>query len=273
MRKYFHTILFFLFPAVILVSQMGICGEYPPDIQRILDRGKLIVAMHKIDAPPFFMHDHKGRFYGLDVKLAKDIAKRLGVKLEFNRSADTYNEIVDVVARKEADIAISYLSKTLERSKKVLFTQPYITLNLAVIINRLAAAKKKKSISEILKNMDEKTGVLRASSHIGYVKEIFPNAKIMEYNSFEPDILNAILKGDVFAGFFDELEIKKVLRKMPELSLKLQLVILKEKQDYIAMAVPWDSFNLLYWLNCYLKTIKLNLTADRLLDQYGCIRQ
>ena len=42
-----------------------------------------------------------------------------------------------------------------------------------------------------------------------------------------------------------------------------------ERDDFIAIAVPWDSVHFLSWLNFYLKTLKLNLTADKLLDQYS----
>ncbi len=273
MKQYFLSRYgYFLIGLLIVLSSNPVtAGNYPPDIQRIMDRGKLIIAMHQKDAFPFFMHDKDGRFYGLDVKLARDIASRLGVEVEFNRKAETYDEVIDIVTRREADIAISYLSMTLERSKRVRFTEPYITLNLALLINRLTAAQEKKGqdITEILKNMDDKIGVLGASSHVGYVKGIFPEAAIEQYKSFDPDIIEAVVKGDVFAGFFDELDMKRAIRERPVLSLKLQMVVLKNREDLIAMAVPWDSTHFLSWLNLYLKKLKLDLTADKLLDQYS----
>ncbi len=82
-------------------------------------------------------------------------------------------------------------------------------------------------------------------------------------------MIEAVLKGDLFAGFFDELDIMKAMRERPEVSLHLQMVFLEGKNDPIAMAVPWDSVHLLSWLNLYLQTIKLNLTADKVLDQYS----
>ena len=261
---------FLIFISGILFSNRLFAGNYPPDIERIINRGKLIVAMHSEDAPPFFMSDEKGRLYGFDVKLARDIGRRLGVEVEFKRETDTYDGVIDMIARREADIAISYLSKTLKLSMRVRLTEPYMTLNLALLVNRLMAAQKKKgqSMSEILKNMDEKIGVLAASSHIGYVKELFPRAEMKPYKAFDPYIVDAVFKGDVFAGFYDEVEIKRVIRKNSELSLKLKMVILKGIQDPIAIAVPWDSMHFLSWLNFYLSSIKLDVTADSVLDQY-----
>ena len=113
---------FILYLFIIFLPDSAIGEDYPRDMQRIFDRGTLIVAMHAEDAPPFFMHDEKGRFYGLDVKLARDIGRRLGVKVAFNREAETYDGVIDIIKRREADIAISNLSSTLERSKRVCFT-------------------------------------------------------------------------------------------------------------------------------------------------------
>ena len=262
---------FIIYLCISFLPDSAIGGDYPKEMQRIFDRGTLIVAMHAEDAPPFFMHDEKGRFYGLDVELARDIGRRLGVKVVFNREAETYDGVVDMIVRREADIAISYLSSTLERSKRVRFTNPYIVSNLALLVNRLMAAKKKrskKSLSDILKTQGEKIGVLRDSSHIGYVKELFPRVEVKTYKAFDPYIVDAVLNGDCFAGFFDEVEVKRVIKRSPEYLLKLQMVVLKDAEDAIAMAVPWDSLHFLSWLNLYMKTVKLYLTADKLLERY-----
>ena len=51
---------------------------FPPDMRRILERGKLICAMYYNDIPPFFMHDDSGQLVGHDVELARDIADKPG---------------------------------------------------------------------------------------------------------------------------------------------------------------------------------------------------
>jgi polar amino acid transport system substrate-binding protein len=256
---------------MVLIPGRVVAGDFPPDIQRIMNRGKIIVAMHREDLPPFFMHDKSGRFYGLDVSLAQDVGRRLGVGVKFIRTAKTFDEVIDIVARREADVAVSNLSRTLERSKRVLFTESYISLNLVLLVNRLKAAQEKKGedIMKILKDKAQKIGVLIGSSHIGYVKEAFPKAVMKQFKILDPDIIEAVLKGDLFAGFFDEFDVKKVIRERPEVTLHLQMVALEGKKDPIAMAVPWNSVHLLSWLNLYLQTANLDLTVDKVLDQYS----
>ena len=113
---------------LLLIAVTAVIGaDYPPDIKRIIDRKKLIVAVVESNHPPFFTVSSKtGKMCGFDVELAEGIAAGLGVELEFNRDAKTFNELVDIVSRHEADIVISKLSLTLTRSKKVLYSNPYI---------------------------------------------------------------------------------------------------------------------------------------------------
>ena len=108
---------------VLIFSSIALgADDYPPDIQKIISRNKLIVALHKEDQAPFFKVDRNGDLQGFDIELAKGIAQELGVDVEFNRDAASFNETVDIVLRKDADIVISKLSATLSRSKKVFFT-------------------------------------------------------------------------------------------------------------------------------------------------------
>ena len=116
--------------------------DLAPDIQRIVERGKIIVAVFFEDVPPFFMHNKKGEFTGIDVEIAQDIANKLGVEVEFNRSPETFDEIVDVVANHEADVAISLLSDTLNRAMRVRFSDSYVELHQTLLINRLELAKR-----------------------------------------------------------------------------------------------------------------------------------
>ena len=129
---------------MVLIPHGSVAGDFPPDLQRIMNRGHLIVAMHREDFPPFFMHDKSGRYHGLDVSLAQDIGRRLGVGVKFNRKAETFDEVIDIVARREADVAMSYLSRTLERAKRVKFTESYLSLRLALWVNRLRLPKKER---------------------------------------------------------------------------------------------------------------------------------
>jgi len=258
-------------PPDIQEKEQARTQEYPPDIQKIMDRKKMIVAMYVNDIPPFYMHDEKGKFYGLDVELAQDIAEKLGVEVEFKRDYKTFSEIVEGVAGHEADVAITLLSRTLDRAKKVRFTKPYIILRQGLLISRIRIARRERELTlmEILNNPNSEIGVKAGTSYVAFAKQRFPLARIREYPEWDPDIIIAVLKGEVIAAFHDEIEIKKVVIGKPETALHLQTVVLKDTEDPIAMAVPWDSVQLLSWLELYLETADLNWTTDKLLKKYS----
>ena len=244
--------------------------HYPPDIKRIKERGKLVVAMFAQDIPPFFMHDDLGNFYGLDVKLAKDIAGRIGVDVEFNREARTFNEIIDIVARNEADVAISWLSRTLERAEKVRYTRPYIVLCQGLLINRLKLAELPRQANSLktLNHPDAVVGVRSGTSYVDYARNLFPRAEIREYPDWEPYIVNAVFEGELVAGYHDEIEIRKYVMSRPETSIRTSTAIIKDLTDPIAMAVPWDSHALLDWLNVYIEMHVNGWDAGKLLHEY-----
>ncbi len=240
-----------------------------PDIKRILDRGKLIVAMTSFDVPPFFMTDANGRFYGLDVSLAEGIAKSLGVPVEYNRQGKSFNDVVDIVIRGDADMAISKLSLTMARAMRVRFSQPYLVLRHGLLVNRLDLAKmaKGKETVDVIKDYSGSIGVLAKSSFVDYAAEFFPKAKVVEFPNWEPALVSAVSRGEVPVAYRDELEVKKVIRGNPTAALNLRTILIDGTRDDIAIAVPWDSEQLLSVVNLYLSRQK-PLTVNGLLDQY-----
>ncbi|MBT9314880.1 transporter substrate-binding domain-containing protein [Leptothoe spongobia] len=244
-------------------------AEMSSDIQRILDRGTLIVALLGTDNPPFFMGDTND-LEGLDIKIAQGLAESLGVDLEFNRSADTFNEVVDQVYHLEADIAISKLSRTLSRAKRVQFSRPYVTMRQGLLVNRVQLAEQTEGshVVEAIRNFNGQVGVIQGSSYGGFIKQKFPNATIKEYPTWE-DIVEAVINGDIQAAYRDELEIKKIIYKNPDAALRLQTIALNDTRDQIAMALPWDSHHLQAFVNQYLDTFNLDYTADTVLEEYA----
>ena len=113
---------------------------HPADLKRICRSGRLAVSRYDGQRPPFFFETAEGEWDGFDVDIARDIAARLDVEYQ-TVLATSFNEVVAKVADRSADIGISKLSATLERSKKVRFTHPYMTVYQTLLVNRLAAPK------------------------------------------------------------------------------------------------------------------------------------
>ncbi|MDR7307134.1 ABC-type amino acid transport substrate-binding protein [Rhodoferax saidenbachensis] len=236
-----------------------------PDIARIVNRGELIVAMLGVDSPPFF-YTRNGELVGLEVDLAKAIAKELKVTVRFDRSAQTFNEVVAVVARQEADLGVSKLSRTLARAQTISFTDPYLRLNHAFILNRVKFAElaRDRPLPTVIRGFKGSIGVIAKSSFADYAVKNFPNAEIREFPSWG-DVLKALEKGQIMAAYRDEFEIKRLLKIDPTVSLTLRTVTFKDLEDSLGIAVGIQDPTLLAFVNQFLAEGTEKLTIDKVL--------
>lgn len=236
-----------------------------PDIARIVRRGELIVAMLGVDTPPFF-YEKNGVLVGVEVDLAKAIAKELGVAVRFNREAKTFNAVVDIIARGEADIAISKLSRTLARAQVISFSQPYLSLNHALMLNRVKFAQfaRDRALPEVIRSFTGTVGVIAKSSFADYAKRNFPNAKVIEYPGWG-EVLKALEKGEVIGAYRDEFEVKRILKTDPTASLVLRTVTFKDLEDTLGIAVGIADPVLLAFVNEFLSQRSDKLTINKVL--------
>lgn len=241
----------------------------PPDVEQIVDRGVLRVALLDKDNPPFFMAREDGQLDGSDVKMARAIAEALGVDIEFRRTATTFNEVVDDVYARNADLAISKISRTLKRAKRTRFSKPYLNLRQGLLVNRLQLAQSSHgaNMTEMIRNLEGKVGVIKGSSYNGFAEQNFPKATIVSYSNWS-DLVKAVTNGKVLAAYRDELEVKKIVLSRPDAALQFQTIALTDTQDPLSIVLPWDSEHLLAFVNQYLDTAELIDTTDGLLEEY-----
>lgn len=241
-----------------------------PDIKKIVDRGKLLVGIYSQDMPPFFMKDAQGKLYGYDISIAEDIAKYLNVGVEFDRSASTYQELFENVAQGKVDIVISKFSVTYERAKHVRFTEPYLEMRRALLVNRkdaLANGAEGYPI-DYLRTNGVKIGVKSKTSYATFAKELFPSAEQVELPEWE-DVVDLLVKGEITAAMYDELEIMKLVKKNPDISLFASVYILKDQKDLISMAVPYESTQLLSWLDWFMEYRDIKSDVNKLMNDYA----
>jgi ABC-type amino acid transport substrate-binding protein len=243
--------------ALALTARTGAAGEQrpalAPDMERIVSRGRLIVATAAADLPPFVSVGAGGELAGDDIELAKGMAAELGVAAAFERAVDT-EAILDLLARGTADLAIARLSVTLDRARRVRFSRPYLVLRQALLMSRPQLAQMSQGRDPIaVVNAPEATVAVVAGSAYGqYARRTLPRARLVAYPRWQPDVVDAVLHGDVLAGFGDERDAESALKARTNAPLQLRSLILGDERDAIAVAVPWGSLQLLSWVDLYL---------------------
>ncbi|MGE3536494.1 MAG: substrate-binding periplasmic protein [Candidatus Tectimicrobiota bacterium] len=245
-----------------------------PEIKAIIDRGVLRVAMTSRDQPPFYYASADGELAGLDVALARDIASRLGVQAHFDRHPQNFKEVVEYVARGDADVGISKLSRTLTRAQMLRFTRPYATFRHAMLFNRLRLTQQttEEELPTLLRNLKGKIGVIGQSSYEGFLSQYFPQATPVTFTTWD-EAVAAVFAGEVLAVYRDELEIQKINQYRQEASLTLKTVIYKDMKDYISMAVAWNRPHLAAWLDVYLDSFPTDYKVADLLRIYGSTKE
>jgi ABC-type amino acid transport substrate-binding protein len=248
--------------------------RYPREIQSIFDRGYVAFAMTAADRKPFFYHDEEsGEFMGVDVEIGYEIANRLEVRAVFNRDAESFDGVVMKIVNKEADIALSKLSRTLRRVESVLYTDPYIVFRQALLVNRLELAKitTEDKLPAVIKNFEWRIGVMKGTSYVDYAQANFPYAQIKTYDMWEQAI-DALFSGQLLAAYRDEGEILIINATRDDTSILMKPVFINNKRDPIAMAVASDATQLREWLNVFLEDYLIQneqeLTPARIVERH-----
>ncbi|UZX31135.1 transporter substrate-binding domain-containing protein [Lactobacillus helsingborgensis] len=99
-------------------------------VSAIKKRGVLRVAVFG-DLPPYGWVDEHGNRVGYDVRLARQMAKDMGIKVKFTQV--NANNRVDTLNSNKADIILANFTVTPERKQVVDFAKPYMKVSVGVV--------------------------------------------------------------------------------------------------------------------------------------------
>jgi ABC-type amino acid transport substrate-binding protein len=240
--------------AIVIMHSARADPQVLPDLQAIMDRGKLIVALRSEDVAPVVSTDAAGALSGFDVDLARALARLLGVEPVFRREARSPDQVVAAVARGEADIGMELLSVTAERARHVLFTRPYTRQAIAALVNRkrsVALDGRCPTDIRALARQPGLIGIQRQSATAAWFQEGVPDAKLQEFDHLE-ELFEAVRAGKVLLAVQGEIGARRLLQERPAASINLQLCVLDTRPDSIAIAVRPDAPGLARWIDAFL---------------------
>jgi L-cystine transport system substrate-binding protein len=100
-------------------------------MQRVKRAGVMRVGFEGAYPPFNFLNEQK-QFDGFDVDVANDIARRLGIRVEF--VATQFEALIGGLDADKWDIVIAQMSITDQRKKQVDFTDPYVVTGGVIIV-------------------------------------------------------------------------------------------------------------------------------------------
>lgn len=178
---------------ICLIVMVG-CGKK--------DDNKLVMVTEAGFAP--YEYYENGEIVGVDVDIAKKIAKELGKELVIKDIA--FDSIINEVRTGKADIGAAGISYSDERAKKVDFSINYSVSKQVVIV------KNDSFINSINDINDKKIAVQLGSVADTYVTENYKNAEIIRQKKYLAAIED-LKVGKVDLVVMDELPAKEIIEK------------------------------------------------------------
>lgn len=163
-----------------------------PNVDQIKERGTLRVGMSTF--VPWAMRNKQGELIGFEIDVAKRLAQDSGLKVEFVPTA--WDGIIPALLAKKFDVIIGGMSVTPERSKSVLFTEPYSHSGVQVAANKELAS----GFSEFsdFDSRRVKIAARRGAFTVQVARETFPKAKILQFDD-DAQAFQEVLNGNAHA--------------------------------------------------------------------------
>ncbi len=224
-------------------------------LDEIIKRGTLKVGLSTF--VPWAMLDKKGELIGFEVEVAKQLAKDLGVEIEFIQTK--WSGIIPALLTAKFDIIIGGMSVTPERNISVNFTDAYEYSGQSIVAN-----KDRTGGLTGLENYNDPDIVLAArtgSTSVIAIERFLPEAELRLFDD-EPQGVQELLNGRVDAWVssfpFPQLQAEKYPDK---LYIPIEPEIFQEEP--ISFAVRKGEHDFMNFLNNWI-TLKW---ADGFLDE------
>jgi polar amino acid transport system substrate-binding protein len=190
-----RTLLLALGIALLALPTAGAIAQDKPMIEEVKARG-LLRAGVKNDAPHMGFVDEKGDLAGFEIDLITDIARRLGVKLEFEPVKTTNR--VQLLQQKKIDLIIATVSHYRSRDKVVDFSIPYLYTPQTLLVKASSGIK---SMADLA---GRRVGVDAGAGAVKKVPEVQPKAAVQTFQGW-PEAFFALERGTVDAVATDNI--------------------------------------------------------------------
>lgn len=234
--------------ALVLVSGLtSFAQETGNDaLDLVVERGKLLVSTELGNVPWTFEDIKTGEITGFTTELVRMYAKEIGVELEVK--AFDWAGVIPALATGKVDMVAAPLSRTMPRSLKILYCEPYM-IDPGV---GYALKGKFKDISEL-----NKKGIIitttAGSIHENMAKELFPEATIAPLPTVA-DTTAAVQSGRADVSLSSKIVSEGIVQTNPN----LEIISGSTFMDSFACAVRFDSFKLWTSFNMFMRIIKLD---------------
>lgn len=229
-------------------------------LEQIKKDGVIKVGLMGTYAPYNFLNDNK-EIDGFDADIAKDIAKRIGVEVEF--APQDFSGLIPSLKASKIDAIISQVTITDERKEQVDFSQPYIRNDVKIIVQ-----EDNNTITKLEDFKGKNIGVGLGTNDESYLRnEVLPKVGDFTIKTYD-DVITSLqdLDSNRIDGTINNLyALKPIVEKN---GFKIKAVGEPIKSDYAGVAVRKDNPELLAAIDKALTDMKADGTYNTIFKKW-----
>lgn len=215
---------------------------------------QLVLATEAGFAPYEFYQD--GEIVGVDIDIAKEIAKRLDKELVIKDVS--FDFLINEVKSGKADFAAAGISITDERKKQVDFTDEYTISNQVVVV------RNDSKLSNFNELSSKRIAVQLGTVADLYVSDNYPNATLVQHKKYLSAVED-VKANKVDCLIMDEIPAKNIVLQNDKLKIMDGILF----QDRYGMIVKKGNDELRKQINVVLEEMVLDGTIDKLVLKYS----
>ncbi len=181
-------------------------------LRTVLDRGNLIVGTGSTN-PPWHFEDDKGQLTGMDIAMARILAKGLfddETKVEYVRQEA--NARIPNITSGKVDVVIQFMTVSPARAQLVAFSRPYYVEGAALLTSPSSKYKTYADLKAAGKAI--KASVLQNVDADTLVHNALPDATVMQLDS-QANVMQAVTSGRADVGVVDASTVKWLAKRNP----------------------------------------------------------
>lgn len=221
------------------------------------DDRTLVVGM-ELKYPPFEMTDEAGQPAGISVDLAQALGAFLQRPIRIENMP--FDGLIPSLKTGKIDLILSSMTATPERAKSIVFSDPYLTTGLALLVPADSPVQDISDLDQAGRTVTVKqgtTGQLYADEHL-------QNARVMVLAEETACVLE-VAQGKADAFIYDQMSVFQNARKYPD---QTRPILAPFRRESWAVGLRQGDEELRVQVNAFITEFRKKGGFERLGDQY-----
>lgn len=217
-----------------------------------------IVVGMDLSYPPFETIDPQGNPMGVSVDMAEALADFLGRPLRIENTS--FAGLIPALKTGKVDLVISSMTETEERAKTIDFSEPYLTIGLALLVPKNSEIES----SEMLDQPGNSIAVRQGTTGEVWARANLKNAKILTFEKENAAVLE-VLQGKAQAFIYDQMSVWQNATRHPD---ALRAILRPIRKENWAIGIRKGRPELREKVNDFLRKYRADGSFEELGDRY-----